>query len=664
MFDAYINYLIDGLVLGSIYAITSTGLVVTYNTSGVFNFAHGAVGMITAFTYWDLVSEHHWALLPAALLVLLVEAPAIGALIELVFMRRLHGASEERPIMVTIGLMVVMLGIGVAVWGESSVTVPLFFGSHYVYLFGDNRPDEQFLIVGTAAVVAVGLRLLFYRTRRGIAMCAVVDDPELLALSGASPSSVSRMGWMLGSFLAALAGILIAGVWGQTSSGFNVESLTLLVVSGYAAAVVGRLRSIPLTFAGAMGLGVVQQFIAERFNNDLSPALQTQMGTSLPILFLLVALVLVPSARLRAGRLATAALPRVPKPRESMVVGAGFIALAVALAFVLPSDMGQPTASILSLATIGTGLLFGIIGLSLVLLTGYAGQISLCQMVFLGIGGCVMGKVAGGDSVIGLVVAVLVSAAVGALVSLPFLRLRGLYLALGTFAFAVAMYEAVFGGFSGLMGSDNSVNVGRIAIPGIVSFASDRAEFLLIAVMFVISAWFVLGIRRSSFGRRLVALSDSPAACATLGLNTAVTKAAVFAMSAGLAGLAGALYGTLQSQMQLSDVDFIGGLAVLLILTIFGIRTVTGALGGGIAYAILVQVQTDAAGKTSTTSHWLVDIAGLVAGVGIIALGRLPHGMLSIPWVTERVRLPWVKEEPLARLTPMAVAGEADHVAA
>ena len=162
----------------------------------------------------------------------------------------------------------------------------------------------------------------------------------------------------------------------------------------------------------------------------------------------------------------------------------------------------------------------------------------------MGIGAFCMGKVAGGGSLLGIVVAVAICAAVGAVIALPATRLRGLYLALATFAFAEAVQQRLL---RRLPGAGHRRHRRTAASPiGGLSLANDHVEVVLLAVVFVLAALAVLGIRRSRFGRRLVALNDSPAACATVGLNPVVTKVAVFALAAGLAGLGGALWATLQ----------------------------------------------------------------------------------------------------------------------
>ena len=435
----FLQFTIFGVMFGAGYAIAATGLVVTYTTSGVFNFAQGAVGMIAAFTYWVLVSEHHVPILVALVIILIVGASIAGALVERVLMRRLHGASAERPVMVTLGLMVILTGVATVVWSPTTQRQVGNMVNGQFRLDGINIQYQEVLIIGVAAAVAVGLRLLFYSTRTGVALRAVVDDPELVAMAGASPNRMSQYGWILGFVMAALAGVLLAPT--QTT-GLNIEYMTLLVVNGYAAAIVGRLKNIPVTFAAAIGIGLAENYIISYVLPHLPQSLVPDITLALPMVFLFIALVTLPSVRLRAaGRLSTVRAPRVAGGKESLIGGVAFLVVACVLAGIFNNVQFQGT-TILTLG--GVVMCLGIVGLSLVLVTGYSGQISLCQFSFMGIGAFIMGKVAGGGSLLGLVAATVICAAVGALIALPTIRLRDLYLALATFAFADAVANGFF----------------------------------------------------------------------------------------------------------------------------------------------------------------------------------------------------------------------------
>jgi branched-chain amino acid transport system permease protein len=642
----FLQYTVFGIMLGSGYAIAATGLVVTYTTSGVFNFAQGAVGMIAAFGYWELVTAHHVPVLVALVIILILGASIAGAFVERVLMRRLHGASAERPVMVTLGLMVILTGLAAIIWSPSTQRTVGYMINGQFRLVGINIEYQYVLIIGVAIAVAIGLRVLFYGTRTGYALRAVVDDPELVAMSGASPNRMSQYGWILGFMMAALAGVLLAST--QTT-GLNIEAMTLLVVSGYAAAIVGRLKNIAVTFIAAVGIGLLENYVVNYLLPHLPQSFVPDVTVALPMVFLFIALVMLPSVRLRAvGRLTTMRAPRVPSGTESLVAGAVFFVVAVAAALAFDNTEFKGT-TVLTLG--GVVMTLGIVGLSLILVTGYSGQVSLCQFSFMGIGAFVMGKVAGGGSLLGLVAATAVCAAVGALIALPTIRLRDLYLALATFAFA----DAVANGFftdTHIYGS-GGVNIGRIVLPGL-SFGGDAAEFLMVSVFFVLAAWMVLAIRRSLFGRRLVALNDSPAAYATVGLNIGFTKVAVFAIAAGMAGLAGALYGTVQQTVGTSDFDIFPGIIFVLFVTIWSIRTVSGAFLAALTYVVLNQL-------------WPSGL-GLFAGIGIILIGRAAGGILGIE--AFQFHLPWVKrgaveicEKSAASIGSAAIIGSGTRAA-
>ena len=317
--SVFLSFTVLGIVTGAVYGILATGLVVTYNTTGVFNFAQGAVGMVAAFSYWQLWQDWHWPFLLAIAFIVFVEAPLLAIVVEFVLMRRIHGATVERSLMVTLGLLVILLGIATIFWSSPDVvrSVPAYFTAAdgtvaSVHLFGANGvtlEDQQIMIVAVAAAVAVLLGIFLRRRRLGVAMRAVVDDPELVAMAGAKPHRMSQMGWSLGFMLAAVAGVLIAPLVGQT--GLTSTQLTLLGLNGFAAAVVGRLRNLPMTFVGALMLGLITQYCVGYLPGHINPGLASVLTEVVPVLFLFVVLLVIPAARLApAGRLAVRPPPR------------------------------------------------------------------------------------------------------------------------------------------------------------------------------------------------------------------------------------------------------------------------------------------------------------------------------------------------------------------
>jgi branched-chain amino acid transport system permease protein len=602
----FLAFLTTGLVVGCIYALTATGLVVTYMTSGIFNFAHGAIGMIAAFVYWQFSVGWGWPVPVALFATLFVVAPLMGGLIERVLIRPIRGASVDLAIVITLALLLLLIGVANVVWtGTTTRVLPLFFAGHQAKIGSLAVTYHQITVVVVAIIVAVALRLLFARTRIGIAMRGVVDDPDLAAMAGASPARVQQLSWALGASLAGLAGILLAPL-----VNLDILTLTLLVINGYAAALVGRLRSLPLTAVGAIALGLMVNAAkiygpdAGRIWHPLAQFISDNQSV-IPMAFLFVVLVTLPSARLRSGSLIGPPSPRAAGLKSSLIWGGVLIAV-VALA--------APHLSGSNLVTGSKALIFALTLLSLVLLTGYGGQVSLCQLTFVGLGSYAMGTW-GGGSLLGVIAAVLLSAVAGAAVALPTLRLRGLYLALATFAFASAA-DLVF--FNRVFGAGGSLAVPRLHLLGIPT-KSNEAYIVLLAVAFVLSSLLVLAVRRGRFGRQLAALNDSPAACATLGVNINITKLAVFAVSAGMAGFAGALFGGLRGQVGPNDFVALASLTLLLILRVGGINTVTGALFGGIVLASFPMLQEH------VPSNW--PLSYLLTGIAAVSIGRDPNGI-------------------------------------
>jgi len=427
---------------------------------------------------------------------------------------------------------------------------------------------------------------------------------------------VSMLSWAMGSSLAALAGVLLA-----PTITLNILVLTLLVINAYAAAVVGGLRSLPRTFVGAFALGLLVEFY-HGFGPNLSGtlgSLNRGFADSLPIVFLFVALLFLPEARLRIGRLVGAKSPRVPSLKESIV---GAVVLVV-LAYAATSHLSAADQS-----RAGKGLVFALLMLSLVPLTGYAGQVSLAQLSLAGLGAFAAAKVGThvgfGPAVLA---AALLAGVVGIIFALPALRLQGLYLALTTMAFAV-MLDNIFFGQSYGFGAGGSLPVGRPSL-----FQSEEGFIILTAAAFGAMGILVLALKRGPFGRRLAAMRDSPAACATLGLDLTRTKLAVFALAAAMAGIAGVFYAAQQGTGGNSDFIMEQGLPILLLAVVGGITTVSGALLGGVLYGL----------RPFLEQHFtsLPGVTFLSVGLATVAVARNPNGIAY--FVAERLArlLPW-----------------------
>jgi len=601
--SSFLQFTLIGISAGCVFAIAASGLVLTYTTTGVFNFAHGAVGMISAFVYYQLSEEVGLPAPLAVLIVLGVMAPVVGLLLERV-MRSFRHAAPGTTLTVTIALTILLIGVAQYAYQADGTqrTLTYLFGDRAVSILGARIRWDEVAFFVIAVLVAVGLRYLLKATRTGIAMRAVVDNADLAALTGAPPVTIARTSWILGSVLAALAGVLYA----PTAGALDAINLTFFVLSAYGAAVFGRLRSLALTFAGAIVLGLVQAYATIGFPPT---ELWNHLQVGVPGVFLFLVLLALPDAKLTVGRVVGRDHPRIPSLASSLVRAGLFIPLVAVLASVAGDY----------LLDLNRALIYGTLLLSLVLLTGYSGQISLAQYVFFGLGAFAMAKVGGGDSILGMGAAAAIAVPFGVVVALPALRLQGLYLALVTFALAQVSRDVIFqdSRIYGLGG----VSVGRLRIFGL-DFTGDRAFSVLCALVFALVAIGVLALRRGSFGRRLAAMRDSQAACATLGLDVRRTKLTVFALSSAVAGLAGALYGGLGFTAGQLDFEPLYNVLLFLFAFVGGITTVTGALLGGLLFALLPLVQSEAK-----------ELAGLVfaaIAVTALALGKQPNGMAGL----------------------------------
>jgi branched-chain amino acid transport system permease protein len=592
--ETFLQYTILGLVTGGVFGIAAAGLVVTYTTSGIFNFAHGAIAMLAAFAYWQVRFDWGWPAPLALLAVLGIAAPVLGALLYGVVMRGLRGTSEVTRIVVPVSVALGFLALATWVWDPTPRTPRLFlmfFGAdNTVSIAGVNLTWHELLALVLAGVIALGLRFLFFRTRNGVAMRAVVDDPDLLELNAGRPERLAMLSWALGAFLAALAGILITPIQG---SAMSATALTLLVIDAFAAAMFGRLRSLPRTFLGALVLGLAGSYVIGYFPADR----WTWTGNfrvSLPMIALFVVLLFLPQDRLRGTTiLRTRERFRLPSVRSAVVAGLALVGVMFLLREIL-----APTA----VNSLAFSMTAAIIALSLVLLTGYAGEINLAVLSFGAIGAIIVhhygvsGSGGGARTTLwGYVLAAAVCAVVGALVALPSLRLRGLYLALSTLAFGVFVSNMVLREITvrklPLLHTEFSIfPSGNLTVPrpkvGPLDLAAMPTFLMAVTVLFAVIGVGLVALRHSSYGRRLTALKDSPAASATLGQSPVALKLSVFMLSAAIAGVGGALMTSQLGSANLDRYDIFLSLSLLMLTVVGGIGYVSGALVGGILFGV------------------------------------------------------------------------------
>ncbi|SEG92964.1 amino acid/amide ABC transporter membrane protein 1, HAAT family /amino acid/amide ABC transporter membrane protein 2, HAAT family /amino acid/amide ABC transporter ATP-binding protein 1, HAAT family [Thermomonospora echinospora] len=579
-----LTFLILGLSVGAVYALTAQGLVLIYRGSGVVNFAQGAYSMIGAFLFYRVAPD--LGLPQAAAWPLALGVPALlGAATHLLLMKHLRRASALVRLVATLGVFALLVGIGYQLWGRGQdlVVSPLPHGTHHVFGAEAGIGEDRFWVIGIAAVLTLGLVALFRWTPFGRTTEAIAENPVAAAALGTSPDKVATANWVLGAVLASLAGILVAPILF-----LSVEALALIVLRSLAAALVGRFVSFWRTLAAALVIGVVETLLGRYIVDEgpLAPLVSddrlllgafTAQSVSHSAAFLMIVVVLFVAGRNLPVR--GELLDRLP------VLGSGRIRLPGLLAAVAVTVVVISVVPAAWAASIQVSLAAAIICLSLVVVTGFTGQISLAQMGLAGTGAWIAGKLIQTQSwpfVPALIAAVVITTVVGVVIAVPALRTRGVNLALLTFGLSVVLSQLILQN-PALTGGLEGIDIGKLNLFGWELDGFDhprRLAFVTLAVVVVVCVA-VANVRRSGTGLRLIALRSNERAAAALGLNSAVIKVYAFGLGAALAALGGVFLAFRQQNLVLTEFSPFSSVQLVVYTVIGGIGYVIGALGGG-----------------------------------------------------------------------------------
>jgi branched-subunit amino acid ABC-type transport system permease component len=603
----YLPFIVIGLATGSVYALAAMGLVVTYTTSGVFNFAHGAVAMAATFVFYSLRVDYGWPTWLAVAAAVLVAGPVIGIIIDRVLLRRLNGAATSTYVVVSLGLLVGLQGLAIVLYGPATRNVAPILPHSTFRLPGVNVGYDQAIIVAIAATAGVGLLLFFRRTHVGLQTRAVVDDPELTDLMGGDPGRITTISWVLGCSFAALSGVLLAPLLG-----LDAVLLTLLVIQAFGAAAIGRLVSLPLTYVGALAIGVASSLSTKYVAHHPSFA---GIPTSLPFIALFAVLVISPKGSF-AEVTKVVQRAKVRAPRSARRFPAGPVVALAAAGALLPPFLTN--ARVLTLAAT---LSFVLIFASLGLLVGVSRQVSLCHAVFVVFGATSLAHLqhAGVPYLPALLLSALILVPVGALLAIPAIRLSGLFLALATFGFGVLAQNLLFG-TSFVFGRGAIVSLHRPELFGI-SLSNDRAFYYFVLIVVVVGVAIVEWVRVSRLGRLLRGLADSPTAIESLGINPTASRVLVFCLSGFLAAIAGGLLGTLTKSVNPASFDFFQSLLWVTALVAAGAFTLGGS---ALAAVLLVAV------PAFITSATVLEYQPIFFGVAAILLAQTPNGIATL----------------------------------
>jgi branched-subunit amino acid ABC-type transport system permease component len=619
-----VDYVVRGIPIGCVFALMAVGIVLTYKTSGVLNLAFAAQAFASAAVFYDVRTRHEWPLVPAFLLAVVVVGPLIGLLLDRLLFRHLRTASPVAKLVVSLGLLVALPEIVKLWFGKAAAYNPPSVSPDpdRIFRFGDYALDgnDVATIVLTVASV-VGLTLLFRYSSIGLKMRAVVESPRMTELNGINADRVGSFAWMLSSLFAGMAGVLLAPLFAQVEA----NSFFTLLVAALAAAAFGKMTSIPLTFLGGILLGIAQQVLAGTLPRD--SILATGLRPSLPFIALILLLLFWPG--LRQGRPVADPLAGVDPPppapaavdrSRAMTIVTRAVALAAAVAFLVVS---MTVLDDFWLGRMQTAVILGVIFLSITVMTGMGGIVSLCQATFAAIGGFATAQLvdrAGLDVLTAALVGAAIAAAVGTVIALPALRLRGIYLALVTLAFAI-MFENILVPQEWVSGGTRSLRVPRPTI-GPVDFEDERAFLLLAIVCLVVVSLFVVLVRSGTTGRFLDALRGSETAARSIGINPVRSTFLVFAISAGVAGFGGGLLATQQKLVNYqANYYFFWGLVWVVLVVTMGARSVQAAITAGFAFVLMRELLVELGVSP--------EVGIVLFGLGALTYARHPEGIVE-----------------------------------
>ena len=617
-------YLILSLPLVGAFAMFSLGVVVIHQASRVLNLAHGAMAMVPAYLAFELFT--HGVPLPLTLVLGVASGSAIGLVVERVFVRGLRRQGATGQTVGTVAALGLLMAVAIKIWGSTPRTAVGVFPEGGVHVGSSLLRWGDLGLFGVAVACAAAFFAMFRFTAVGLAMRAAADNRRAASLMGIDPDWTTRLAWAIGGALAATAGILLAAV-----TVLHPIGLSLLVLPGFVAALIGGLDSLPGALVGAAVVGLAQGMVPAL---GLVPGLggfATQVGVSQLVLTILALVVMITRGKRYAAAdarstFATAAPRRARETGDTQPATwlRRPVLIAVA-AFVLAWPFLGAPFSMLGTAIQACILL--IVTASVVLLTGWVGQISLAQASFVGIGAFATAQLSrrwGIPFPYSLPIAAAVSAVVAALLGVVALRVRGLYLAVATLVFAWMADEYLFNA-PWLAGVGGSVSMppDRIGRHGAIpSFdLGDRRAFYYIALAAAVAAfWALANWRDSKTGRAFAAVRGSEVAGASLGVDVARAKLLAFGAAGFLAGVAGSLLIVNQGAASPSEFGITRSLFFLAVAVVGGLRSLGGAVAASILFASLQQLFFD----VPALNGWL-DIVS--AGLLAVVLVAYPAGL-------------------------------------
>jgi sulfate-transporting ATPase len=616
-----IQFAILGLGIAAVYTLLGQGIVLIFRGSGVVNLAQGAYAMVGAFAYYKLRDSDGLGFAPAFVVAVLGTA-LLGAITHQLVMKPLKAASPVARLIATLGVLIVLQSVGLLYFGSSTVLVTSSLPTGVFHIGSIFVGQDRLILLGIAVVLTTVLWAGSRFTLFGLVSKAVAENERAAASLAWSPDRVATANWAIGGALAAVGGILVVPL-----TGLQATNLTLIVIAALAAALIGGFSSFPLTLVGGLIVGISQSEMSHYWN-------QQGVSDALPLVVIVAILMLrgkiLPVRGMSADRLPLLG-SGIPRPSISAPLGALTVGLVV---FVFP--MSWNTA-------IGNTIIIAIMVLSVVVLTGYAGQVSLAQYALGGVGAFVTGRLiaaVGWPSWAAIVMGIGAAVVVGLIFALPAMRTRGVSLAVVTLGLGLSLQSLVFSNeryTGGIVGT----NVGPLHLLGIdfdpIRYP-DRFTLLTLAI-FGLCAQLVSNVRRGRVGRRMIAVRSNERAAASLGINVVSAKLYAFGLSSALAGVSGILLGLSTYTIVFTSYDPISSIYAVALSVIGGVGYISGALFGATLSPNGVGSLIGNAIFGTNVGNWLTVAGGATL---IVLLVRDPDGIASANAKSLARALTWI----------------------
>ncbi|WP_439030399.1 ABC transporter permease [Gordonia terrae] len=587
----FLQFVFLGLSAGAIYSVLASSLVGIYAATGIINFAQGAIGLYSVYlvaalrTDGSLVlpigtlrlgSESDPTSMELAVVLGVLSAVVWALLAHVLIFRPLRSAPVLAQVVASVGLMLFIQALVHLRFETENLFAESILPETTVDIAGAVVNVSDLILAGVAIVISLVLWAYFRLTTLGVATRAGSEDELAARLSGYSPDRLAGIVWAL---TGAATGLIV--VLASFTIGLTETSYTFFVIPALAVALVGRLTSFGIACAAGLVLGAFQSVITWLTTKDWWPEwAQAGLGDAVPFVIVVIALFLLGGRIPSRGSLGEVRMPAVRIPRIRVIPTTICIAVVVA-AILLTSGswrFGVVTSVILTL-----------IALSLVLLTGYLGQISLASMAFAGAAGFALSKLTTNWNVpfpFSMIFAALIATGLGVLVGVPALRIRGAQLAVVTLAAALAIQSFVFNNpaitsFEGNLIADPTLFGLDLGVRDGTNLVTIRFS-LMVLIVVAIATLVVLRFMGGSTGRAFLAVRSNERAASSVGINVAATKLLGFALSAFLAGIGGCLIGYSRGQLSAGSFTVMIGLTLLAMTYVGGITSFAGAVLAGI----------------------------------------------------------------------------------